>query len=81
MDGDGVAEGFELVDVGAFAAFGIDTFVVEVRAEVGVAGVGIGQQVPDDHQYGAADGDDGFLLPAPSGDASVAFPEEGVGAP
>jgi hypothetical protein len=30
FDGDFVAEGFELVDVGAFAAFGVDALGVEV---------------------------------------------------
>jgi hypothetical protein len=45
-----------------------------------VAGVGIGQQVPDDDQDRAADRDDRFLLAAASGDASVALTEEGVGA-
>jgi hypothetical protein len=34
-----------LVDVGLFAAFGIDPFVVEVGSQVGVAGVGVGQQL------------------------------------
>jgi hypothetical protein len=36
FDGDFVAEGFELVDVGSFAAFGVDAVGVESRAEVGV---------------------------------------------
>ncbi|WP_239395167.1 hypothetical protein [Frankia sp. CiP3] len=43
-------------------------------------GVGVGEEVPDDGQDGASDRDDRFLLPAASGDASVAFAEEGVGA-
>ena len=42
---DYVAEGFELADVIAPAAVGIDAGGVEVRAEVGVAGFGVGQQV------------------------------------
>ena len=54
--------------------------VVEVGAEVDGSGLGVGQQVPDDDQDGAADRDDGFLLAAAAGDASVAFAEEGVGA-
>ena len=43
VQGDGVAEGFELSDVVAFAAFGVDAVVVEVGAEVPVAGVRVGQ--------------------------------------
>jgi hypothetical protein len=35
FDRDLVAEGFELVDVGPFAAFRVVALVVEVRAEVG----------------------------------------------
>ncbi len=69
------------MDVGSFLAFGVDALVVEVRAEVGVAGLGVGQPVLDDDQDGAADGDDGFLLAAAPRDAPVAFAEEGVGAP
>src|SRR3954451_9896272 len=79
LDGDLVAEGFELVDVGAFLAFGVDPLVVEVGSEVVVAGLGIGQQMPDDDQDGAADGDDGLLRAAAASDAPVAFAEEGVG--
>jgi hypothetical protein len=41
LDGDGVAHRFELVDVDALAPFEVDPGVVEVRAEVGVAGFGI----------------------------------------
>ena len=37
MEGDGVAEGFELADVAAFAAFGVDAGGVEVGAEVAEA--------------------------------------------
>jgi hypothetical protein len=51
------------VDVGAL--------VVEVAAEVGVAGAGIGQQVPDDDEDGAAGGDDGFFAAAAAGDPPV----------
>jgi hypothetical protein len=75
---DGVAEGFELADVVALRAFRVDAGVVEVGAEIVEAGIGVGQQMPDDGQDGAADGDDRCLLPA-AGDAPVAFPEEGVG--
>jgi hypothetical protein len=40
------------------------------------AGVGVGQQVPDDHQDGTADRDDGVLGTAAAGDAPVALPRE-----
>ena len=79
FEGDLVAEGFELADVVALLAVGVDAAVVEVGAEVVEAGFGVGQQVPDDDQDGAADGDDGLLLAAAAGDAPVAFAEEGVG--
>ena len=36
--------------------------VVVVGAEVVVAGVGVGEQVPDDGEDGAADRDDGLQL-------------------
>jgi hypothetical protein len=64
FEGDLVAEGFELADVVAPGAVGVDTGVVEVRAEVTAVGVGVGQQVPDDDQDGPADRDDRLLLPA-----------------
>src|SRR5256886_17464589 len=59
FEGDFVAEGFELVDVGSFPAFGVDALLEEARSEVGVAGLGVGEQMPDDDQDGAADGGDG----------------------
>ena len=40
FEDDGVAEGFELADVLAAKAVGVDAPGVEVRAEVGVAGSG-----------------------------------------
>src|SRR5690348_13744818 len=80
FEGDLVAEGLELAEVGAHLAAVADVGVVEVRAEVVVAGLGVGQQVPEDHQEGAADGDVGFVLAAAAGDPPVAFAEEGVGA-
>lgn len=45
FEGDLVAQGFELADVAALAAFGADAGVVEVAAEVVVAGAGVGEQV------------------------------------
>src|SRR3954465_11392710 len=48
-----------------------------VGAEVGEAGLGVREQVPDDDQHGAADRDDGLLLPAASRDPTVTLAEEG----
>jgi hypothetical protein len=80
VEDDFVAEGFELADLVRAAALGIDAAGVEVWAEVSVAGFGIGQQVPDDDQDRAADGDVGFLGAAAAGDPAVALtPQEGVG--
>src|SRR6266516_3253135 len=50
FEGDFVAEGFELADVVALAVVGVDAPVVEVGAQVVEAGLGVGQQVPDDDQ-------------------------------
>ena len=74
-----VAECFELADVVASFGVGVDVAVVVVGAELVEAGVGVGEQVPDDHQHGAADRDDGFLFASSAGEASVAGAEEGVG--
>jgi hypothetical protein len=77
--GDAVAERFELADVVASFGEGVDVSVVVVGAEFVEAGVGVGEQVPDDHQQGPADRDDGLLPAAAAGDAAVAGAEEGVG--
>ncbi len=45
-----MAEFFELTDVGALAAFGVDAGGVEIRSQVVEVGVGVGQQVPDDDE-------------------------------
>ena len=45
-------------------------FTGEVAAEVGVARIGVGEQVPDDNQRGPADSDDRSLAAAAPGDAS-----------
>src|SRR5215216_4005769 len=79
LEGDLVAERFELADVVALLAFGVDAGVVEPGAQVVEAGVGVREQVPDDHQDGAAHRDDGPLGAAPSRDAPVALSQEGVG--
>jgi hypothetical protein len=59
LEGDGVAEGFELADVVVLAPFGVDAVGVEPGAEVVESGVWVRQQVPGDHEDGAAGGDDG----------------------
>jgi hypothetical protein len=48
LEGDGVAEGFELADVVALFVFGVDAGVGEAGAEVTEAGGGVREQVPDD---------------------------------
>jgi hypothetical protein len=68
-----------LADVVASLGEGVDVAVVVVGAELVEASVGVGEEVPDDHQDRSADGDDGFLLSSSSGQASVAGAEEGVG--
>jgi hypothetical protein len=78
-EGDGVPECFELADVVAGLALGVDAAGVVAGAEVVVAGSGVGQQVPDDDQDGAGDGDQGLELAAALDDPAVAFAEEGVG--
>jgi hypothetical protein len=42
------SRGLELADVAAGAAFGVDPADVVVRAEVVVAGGGVGEQMPDE---------------------------------
>jgi hypothetical protein len=60
-------------------ALGVGVAGVEAGTEIVVTDVGVGQQVPDDGQDGAADRDDGFLRAAAAGDAAVALAEGGVG--
>jgi hypothetical protein len=48
-----------LADVVTFLAFRADVIVVEIGAQVMETGLGIGQQVPDDDQDGATEGNDG----------------------
>jgi hypothetical protein len=79
LEGDGVAEGFELADVVLLAAFGVDAFGIVAGSEVVEAGVGVREQVPGDDEDGSADGDNGALGAAAAGDAPVLVPEEGVG--
>jgi hypothetical protein len=81
VEGDLVAEGFQLADVVALDAFGTGAGVVEAGTEVVEPGLWVGQQVPGDDQDGPADRDDRSLLAASTGDPPVAFPQEGIGLP
>src|ERR1017187_8351102 len=76
-DGDLEAEGLDLADVVTDLPVGVETSLVVAGAEVGVPGGRVGQQVPDDDQDGAGDGDLGFGLAPAAGDPSVALAEEG----
>ena len=55
--------------------------LVVVGAEVDVFQVRVGQQVPDDDQHGAADGDERSLVASSAGQSAVAGAEEGLGSP
>jgi hypothetical protein len=79
--GDPVAQGLQLADVVALGALGVDVGVVKVGAQVVVAQVGVGQQVPDDHQDRAAHRHDRLLGAAAPRDAPMALPQEGIGPP
>ena len=78
-EGDGEAEGFQLADVVAGLLGFVDAAGVVASTQVVVAGGGVGEQVPDDDQDGAGDGDQGLALAAAFDDAPVALAEEGVG--
>src|SRR6185437_13871408 len=58
---------------------GVDPGGVVVGAEVGVAGGGVVEHVPDDDQDRAGDSDERLEFAAAFDDAPVAFAEEGVG--
>ena len=79
LEGDAVAHAPQLGDVVAGSAFGVDAAGVVVGAEVVEAGGGVGEQVPDDDEDGAGDGDERLEFAAAFDDAPVAFAEEGVG--
>jgi hypothetical protein len=53
----------------------VDAAGVVSGAEVVVAGGAVGQQVPDDHQDGAGDGDQGVEFAAALDDPPVALAE------
>src|SRR5215207_4383542 len=79
LQGDPVAEGLELAyEVAGLAAL-VDAAGVVVGAQVVEAGGRAGEQVPDDHQDGAGDGDQRFELADAPDEAAVALAEEGVG--
>lgn len=61
FQGDCVAESFEFLDEAARSAFGVGATGEVVFAELAV-GLPGGQDMPDDHQDGVRDHDDGFLL-------------------
>ena len=80
FEGDLVAQGLEFADVVAGPAVEVDAGLVVVGSEVDEPGLVVGEQMPDDHQDGPADGDDGFLLAAAVGDPPVPLTQERVGA-
>ncbi|WP_427006162.1 hypothetical protein [Pseudarthrobacter sp. H2] len=68
-----------MADVIALLPIGVDAGVVEIGAEVDVAGCGIDEQVPDDDQDGSGDSDQGLEPAQPFDQAAVPLPQEGVG--
>src|SRR5260221_11477432 len=78
-EGDLEAEGAELADVVGDLAAGAGLALVVVRAEVGVAGAGAGQQLVVDLQLGGAEGDLALGLGAERGQPPVRAPPAGVG--
>ena len=66
-------------NVAALLGRWIDVSVVVIGAQIVVSGVWVLQQVPDDDQDRATDGDHCSGLAAASGDAAVAGGEECVG--
>src|SRR5882757_2263084 len=64
FEGDSVAQGGELGDVVAHAAFDVDAAGVVVGSEVVESGERIRQQLPDDHQNGAGDRNERLELAA-----------------
>lgn len=77
VEGDGVAEGLQLADVVADLLVLVETIGVVVGAQVLEAGGGVGQQMPDDHQDGSGDRDQGLELASALDQAPVALTEEG----
>jgi hypothetical protein len=79
-DGDFEAEGLELVEVAADLAVAVAVEFVPVGAEVGEAGFGVVEEVPDDDEDGAGDGAPGPERADAAGQAALPFAEEGGGA-
>ena len=61
---DAVAEGLELTHELAGPAVFVDAVGVVVGSEVAETGGWIGEQMPDDHEDGSGDGDEGLELAA-----------------
>src|SRR6266516_5629857 len=79
LQGDLVAERLELAHEVAGLAAGVDAAGMVGGAQVVEAGGGVSEQMPDDHQDGAGDRDQGFELADAFDQAAVALAEEGVG--
>src|SRR5262249_30772224 len=80
-EGDFEAEVAELADVVGDLAADAALALVVVRAEVGIAHAGVGQQLVVDLQLGVADGDLGLGFAAAAGQPAVAGALAGLGAP
>src|SRR6516165_2253121 len=78
-DGYGESECLELADVAACLAVGVDGVEVAVVAEVFESCGAVGQQVPDDDEQGAGDGDQGLELAAAPGQPPVSLAGAGGG--
>lgn len=61
---DALAEGFELSDEVSGLVGGVEAVGAVVRSEVDVPGVGVVEEVPDDHEDGSGDADEGASLAA-----------------
>jgi hypothetical protein len=78
-EGHLVTEGHELVNEVSGLALLVDAAIVEVDAQIDEAAVGIGEEVPDDDQDGAFDGNETLQLAPSAYETSMAFAEERVG--
>lgn len=77
--GDPLAQGRESADVVQSCAWTAHPGVVDIGTEINEAGFEVVEQAPDDDQNGPVNRDDGLLLAASAGDASVASAQQGVG--
>jgi hypothetical protein len=78
LERDGVAECFELADEVACSAVFVDAAGVVVGAEVVVAGGRVGEQLPDDDEDRAGDGNERLQFAAAFDEPAVALTEERV---